>query len=78
MKPVYIIRSAKPGDPSILWLGKSGRKYRSIVDAVADKAEYEYIVPVEPVDTEDPKTASYTIMAILAMVLIIFIYKFLK
>ena len=41
-KPVYKILSAQPGEPSILWLGKSGREYRTLVAAKRDKASEAY------------------------------------
>ena len=53
MKPSFILVSAAPGDPSILWIGKSGRRYRSIVHAKLDNPAYEYkqpIVPEKPAD----------------------------
>jgi hypothetical protein len=49
--PTFITISAKQGDPSILWIGQSGRYYRNKEAAIKDNAKdaYPYKKPVSTV-----------------------------
>ena len=46
MNPKFITVSAKQGDPSILWVGESGRYYRTRAAAVKDNPAEAY--PYKP------------------------------
>jgi hypothetical protein len=79
MIPKYETFSAPPGKPSILWVGKSGRKYRTLVLAKIDKAENAYSEPASAiVDTNQQSSASPLIFVLIVAVVAIVIYKFLN
>jgi hypothetical protein len=62
MKPSFILVSAAPGEPSILWIGKSGLRYRNIVHAKIDNPAYAYTPepitkrPTDPTDLKEKAT----------------------
>lgn len=79
MTPNYEIVSAPPGKPSILWIGKSGRKYRTLVAAKIDKAENAYAdTGNQSPAVESSSKASPAIFIILFVVVVIALYKLTK
>lgn len=79
MKPIFKIVSAKPGEPSILWIGKSGRMYRTLVAAKIDKAENAYLTP----ETENEVTGTFgtkekVLAGVVLVLAVIIIYKLIK
>lgn len=79
MKPNFKIVSAPPGEPSILWYGKSGNVYRNIVDAKKDKPEKAYKKPAVVVDAPKQVAKTNYLVYILIVALLVFItYKIIK
>lgn len=76
MIPKYKTRSADYGEPSILWIGKSGRTYRTLVAAKTDKEADAWSLPETVVVSETKKN---TLLAVIIIaVLAILGYKLLK
>lgn len=75
-KPKYITISAKPGNPSILWIGKSGRYYRNIVAALTDKAEnaFEYSKTTVNAPAE-VNTNQFIMLSVIVIVVALIAYK---
>ncbi len=71
--PDFITISAKQGDPSVLWIGKSGRYYRTKPHAIEDN-------PAEAYPYKSPFNAAlWTGVAVLAALAIgFFLYRRLK
>jgi hypothetical protein len=79
MIPKHVTFSAPPGKPSILWIGKSGRKYRNLVAAKIDKAENAYIETGNQVGEiiSEVKSNSWVFILMIAIITIV-VYKLLK
>ena len=85
--PKYTTRKgAAKGEPSMLWIGKSGRYYRNIVDSKTDKAINAIgsiapdggIVkrpPVTPATKPETNNVFFYLIAILAILILIKIMK---
>ncbi len=69
----FKIISAPPGEPSVMWIGKSGRMYRTVVAAKIDKAGTEYAPPVAKSTTKN-----YIFWGLAALIVILIIYKLIK
>lgn len=79
MTPNYEIVSAPPGKPSILWLGKSGRKYRTLVAAKIDKIDNAYITEtVTALKDSVTSNSSSFVFIILFVVVVVAFYKIVK
>jgi len=79
MTPNYEIVSAPPGKPSILWLGKSGRKYRTLVAAKIDKIDNAYITEtVTALKDSVTSNSSSFVFVILFVVVVVAFYKLIK
>lgn len=73
----YLTRSAKPGEPSVLWVGKSGRQYRSIVAAKTDKEVNAYTPQIAAQTSTGINT--HTVMLVIGFLLLVFVsYKILR
>lgn len=78
MIPKYETFSAPPGKPSIFWIGKSGRKYRTLVLAKIDKAENAYSEPVSVKTDTSQSSASPWIFIVMVAIVAIVVYKFIN
>jgi len=76
MIPKFITRSAKPGEPSVLWIGKSGRSYRTLVAAKKDKEADAWSAKPQAVSVTNKKNTLLIVLVIMALAAIG--YKFLK
>lgn len=77
MIPQYITRSAKPGEPSVLWIGKSGRQYRSIVAAKKDHESEAWKAPTVQSVVKNASGNAFVVVVVIILIGLIG-YKLLK